>query len=62
MTLQGLLSEIGCWEGIVVVGAVGMWESRSDFQGRWETRETCLWFSSFPTARHFHSPSSGGYA
>jgi SAM-dependent methyltransferase len=25
----------------IVVGAVEMWESRSDFQGRWETRETC---------------------
>ena len=40
----------------IVVGAVGMWESRSDFQGRWETRETCFWFSSFSIARHFHSP------
>src|SRR5450759_1288765 len=40
----------------VVAGAVGMWESHGDFQGLWETRETCLWFSSFPIARHFHSP------
>ena len=39
-----------------VVGAVGMWESRSDFQGRWEERHTWGWFSSLSTARHFHRP------
>ena len=45
----------------IVAGAVGMWESRSgDFQGLWETRETCVWFSSFPIARHFHSPLRRG--
>jgi len=52
----GLLSGIGFEGKRIVVGAVGMWESRSDFQGRWETRETCFWFSSFSIARHFHSP------
>ena len=41
----------------LVAGAVGMWESRfGDFQGLWETRKTCFWFSSFSIARHFHSP------
>jgi hypothetical protein len=25
-----------------------MWESHSDFQGRWKGWETCIWFSSFP--------------
>ena len=37
----------------------GLWECGnrdSDFQGLWETRETCFWFSSFSIARHFHSP------
>src|SRR5215212_7040288 len=38
-----------------VVAAVGMWESRSDFQGRWAPRETWCWFSWASTARHFHS-------
>ena len=54
----GLLLGIGLERERIVVGAVGMWESRSDFQGRWETRETRFWFSSFPIARHFHSPSA----
>ena len=31
-----------------------MWESRSDFQGRWEGWKTCLWFSRLSTDRHFH--------
>ena len=31
-----------------------MWESRSDFQGRWEEWKTCLWFSRLSTGRHFH--------
>src|ERR1700694_4966786 len=35
-----------------------MWESRSDFQGRWEERETWVWFSALSTARHFHSTES----
>jgi hypothetical protein len=39
------------------VGAVGMWESRSDFQGRWETKETWVWFSSFFTRRSFPRPN-----
>ena len=36
----------------------------SDFQGQGETRETCFWFSSFSTARHFHGApdSSCGFA
>ncbi len=38
-----------------VVVAVGMWESRRDFQGRWEERETWVWFSAPSMARHFHS-------
>ena len=43
----------------VVVGAVGMWESRSDFQGRWEEWKTWGWFSRLSTDRHFHgSPVS----
>ncbi len=33
---------------------MGMWESRSDFQGRWEGWKTCLWFSRLSTDRHFH--------
>ena len=58
-TNQGLLSRICCRrfdfgnEGLVVE-AVEMWKSRSDFQGRWEERETSFWFSSLSTARHFH--------
>ena len=28
-----------------------------DFQGRWEERKTCFWFSSLSTARHFHRAS-----
>ena len=43
-----------CFHKELIIGAVGMWESRSDFQGRWERRETWFWFSSFSTARHFH--------
>src|SRR5437868_7467365 len=38
--------------GIVV--RVGMWESRSDFQGRWEAWESWVWISTPSTARHFH--------
>ena len=34
-------------------GNVGIAER---FQGRWKTRETWFWFSSFSTARHFHNP------
>src|ERR1022692_1248625 len=37
-----------------------MWESRSDFRGRWEGWKTCLWFSRLSTDRHFHGfPLSG---
>src|ERR1700736_403097 len=40
-----------------IVGAVGMWESRSDFQGLWETQgKPVVGFPRFPHARHFHSP------
>jgi hypothetical protein len=39
----------------IVVEAVGMWESRSDFQGRWKGRETWVWFCSLSTDRHLHS-------
>src|SRR5579871_3805946 len=38
------------------VGAVGMWESRSDFQGLWARWKTCFWFSTASTDRHFHGP------
>ena len=31
-----------------------MWESRSDFQGRWEGWKTWVWFSRLSTDRHFH--------
>lgn len=31
-----------------------MWESRSDFQGRWKGWETGVGFSTLSTARHFH--------
>jgi hypothetical protein len=30
-----------------------MWESRSDFQGRWEGWKTCCWFSRLSTAPTF---------
>jgi hypothetical protein len=35
--------------------AVGMWESRSDFQGQRKGWKTCFWFSRLSTDRHFHS-------
>ena len=41
-------------EGLVVE-AVGMWKSRSDFQGRWEGWEAWVWLSMLSTDRHFHS-------
>lgn len=52
----GLLSVLD-WIGTYafVVEAVGMWESRSDFQGRWERWETATQFATASTARHFHS-------
>ena len=31
-----------------------MWESRSDFQGRWVEWKTCFWFSRLSRDRHFH--------
>jgi hypothetical protein len=56
-------SKVGKWETWVwfstfprPAGAVGMWESRSDFQGLWEERETWVRFSSLSIARHFHGP------
>src|ERR1700733_5333773 len=36
------------------IEAVEMWESRSDFQGRWEGWKTWVWFSRLSTDRHFH--------
>ena len=51
---------VGKWEGWVclstfplLVAAAGMWESRSDFQRLGARRETCFWFSSASTVRHF---------
>ena len=35
-----------------------MWESRSDFQGRWKTRKTKTRFPSFSTSPSFPQPSS----
>ena len=40
--------EVFLGEGEIVAAAVGMWESRSDFQGRWETKETDFGFPRFP--------------
>ena len=37
-------------EGGIVVGVVGLWESRSDFQGRWETKGNLVFLV-------FHRPS-----
>ncbi len=54
------IEAVGKWESgsldfhfstAVVVGVEGMWESHSDFQGLWEERETCVWFSSLSIAR-----------
>ena len=42
------------WLGKQESCAVGMWESRSDFQGRWEGWKTWGWFSRLSTDRHFH--------
>jgi hypothetical protein len=39
------------------VGKVGIQRVLLDFQGRWEERKTCLWFSSLSTDRLF--PQSG---
>src|SRR5271154_1758392 len=41
-----------------IVGPVGMWESLSDFQGRWEEWESVFWISTLSTARHFLRPFS----
>jgi hypothetical protein len=32
-----------------------------DFQGRWEGRKTCFWFSSLSTARLFPQPSAAAF-
>ena len=50
---KGLLSKIRSRRFVVgirnlVVEAVGMWESRSDFQGRWEEGENVFRFPRFP--------------
>src|SRR5215472_391659 len=39
------------------VGKVGIPRVLRDFQGRWEARETCFWFSSLSTARLFPQPN-----
>lgn len=36
--------------------AVGMWKSRSDFQGQWKGWKTCFWFSRLSTDCHFPQP------
>jgi hypothetical protein len=38
------------------VGKVGIPRFVRDFQGRWEGRKTCFWFSSLSTARLFPQP------
>src|ERR1700722_10285708 len=38
------------------VGKVGIPRVVRDFQGRWEGRKTCFWFSSLSTARLFPQP------
>ena len=38
------------------VGKVGIARVVRDFQGRWEGRKTCFWFSSLSTARLFPQP------
>src|SRR5205807_2076579 len=48
-------SAVGFALSLGAAGAVGMWESRSDFQGRWKGWKTCIWFSRLSTDRHFHS-------
>jgi len=40
-------------ESVAAVEAVGMWESRSDFQALWEGPE------GLSTERHFHRPTAG---
>jgi hypothetical protein len=46
---------------VVVIQAVGMWESRSDFHGRWEGWKTGIWFSWLSTGRHFHGSITLAY-
>ena len=43
----------------IAVAAVGMWKSRlfAISKGGGKREETCLWFSSLSTARHFHGRS-----
>ncbi|HEY0725068.1 MAG TPA: hypothetical protein VGD41_13945, partial [Pyrinomonadaceae bacterium] len=38
------------------VGKVGIQRVVLDFQGRWEGRKTCFWFSSLSTDRLFPQP------
>jgi hypothetical protein len=50
---KGSFLRFGCRLFVVrtrnlVVEAVGMWESRSDFQGRWEEGETVFGFPRIP--------------
>ena len=39
------------------MGKVGIARVVRDFQGRWEGRKTCFWFSSLSTDRLFPQPS-----
>ena len=38
------------------MGKVGIARVVRDFQGRWEARKTCFWFSSLSTDRLFPQP------
>jgi hypothetical protein len=40
------------------MGKVGIQRVVLDFQGRWEGRKTCFWFSSLSTDRLFPQPGS----
>src|ERR1035437_8441377 len=53
-TLVVRLVEISAAVG--AVGKVGIARVVRDFQGRWEARKTCFWFSSLPTDRLIPQP------
>src|ERR1700686_100500 len=64
MSIRVLLSVEFCFTlKISLKGApfYSAWESRGfcDFQGGWEGRKTCFWFSSLSTARLFPQPVGG---
>jgi len=52
--IPDIVSEIPAAVG--AVGKVGIPRVVRDFQGRWEARETCFWFSSLSTDRLFPQP------